>query len=243
VSFEIVSLDEEVCIKVEDASVSKILTTANDKPPTNGEVEGLDYMEGIVSFQELDDELIGIILPVQYARTWLGGEIVQGDPDQTMALRTKFGWTLLGPVVSEEDGDNLMNCCVVEEGGLEDLRDDINHMFRWDFLPRPGEETRPEVKHPSREDEYAMKQIQESIKFDEVTGHYSCGLPWVNGRAAAAENLDAKTSKWNAIDKLQKMGKHMEQDQEMKTAVFALVKGIVDDGHAKVVGNHEVYNH
>jgi hypothetical protein len=108
-------------------------------------------------------------------------------------------------------------------------------MFRWDFLPRPGEETRPEVKHPSRQDEYAMKQIEESIQFDEVTGHYSCGLPWVNGRAAAAENLDAKASKWNAIDRLQKMGKRMEWDQEMKTAVFALVKGIVNDGHAKVV--------
>jgi hypothetical protein len=69
VSFEIVSLDEDVYIKVKDALVSEILTTANDKPPTNGEVEGLDYMEGIVSFQELDDEFIGVILPVQYART------------------------------------------------------------------------------------------------------------------------------------------------------------------------------
>jgi hypothetical protein len=42
-----------------------------------------------------------------------------------MALKTKFGWTLLGPVASEEDGENSMNCCVVEEGSLEDLRDDI----------------------------------------------------------------------------------------------------------------------
>jgi hypothetical protein len=55
VSFEIASLDEEVCIKVKDALVSEILTTASDKPHTNGKVEGLDYMEGIVSFQELDD--------------------------------------------------------------------------------------------------------------------------------------------------------------------------------------------
>jgi hypothetical protein len=68
VSFEIMSLDEEVCIKVDEALVSEILTTGNDKPPTNEEVEGLEYMEGTVSFQELDDELIGVILAVQYAR-------------------------------------------------------------------------------------------------------------------------------------------------------------------------------
>jgi hypothetical protein len=137
VSFEIVSLDENVCIKVKDALVSEVLTTANDKPSTNKEVEGLDYMEEIVSFQELDDVLIGVILPVQYARTWLGGKIVQGDLDQTIALKTEFGWTLLGPAASEEDREDSLNCCVVEDGSLEDLRDDINRMLRYDFLPRP----------------------------------------------------------------------------------------------------------
>jgi hypothetical protein len=147
VRFEIVSLDENVCIKVKDSLVSEVLTTANDKPPTNKEVKGLDYMEGIVSFQELDDELIGVILPDQYARTWLGGEIIQGDPNQTMALKTEFGWTLLGPAASEEDREDSLNCCVVEDGSLEDLRVNINHMFRCNFLPRPGEETKPEVKH------------------------------------------------------------------------------------------------
>jgi hypothetical protein len=48
VSYEIASLDGGVCIKLKDALVSDILTTANDKPPTNKEVEGLDYMKGIV---------------------------------------------------------------------------------------------------------------------------------------------------------------------------------------------------
>jgi hypothetical protein len=115
VGFEIVSLDENVCIKVKDALVSDILTTANDKPPTNEEVEGLDYMEGMVSFQELDNELVGVLLPVQTCRTWLGAEIVLGNPDQTVALRTMFGWILLGPSSSAEDEEEAFNCCVVED--------------------------------------------------------------------------------------------------------------------------------
>jgi hypothetical protein len=59
-------------------------------------------------------------------------------------------------------------------------------------------------------------------------------------RAAAAENLDAKVSKWNAMDRLMRLGKYLENDQEMKSAVFELVKGIIDDGHAKLVDNPDV---
>jgi hypothetical protein len=116
----------------------------------------------------------------------------------------------------------------------------MNRMFRQDFMYRPGEETRSEMKHPSIQDKFAMEQIENTVKFDESSGHYSCGLPWVNGRAAAAENLDAEVSKWNAMDRLMKLGKRLEKDQEMKTAVFDLVKGIIDDGHAKLVDNPDV---
>ena len=81
---------------------------------------------------------------------------------------------------------------------------------------RPGEEMRSEMKHPSIQDKFAMEQIEKSVRFDEESGHYSCGLPWVNGRAAAAENLDAKGSRWNAMDRLMKLGKRLAKDQEMK---------------------------
>jgi hypothetical protein len=120
------------------------------------------------------------------------------------------------------------------------LRDNINRMFRYDFLLRPGEVTRSEMKHPSIQDEFASKQIEETLSFDEATGHYTCGLPWVKGRAAAAECLDVEASKWNAMDRLTKLRRRLEKDPEMKTAVFGLVKGIIDDGHVKVVDNPEV---
>jgi hypothetical protein len=190
VSFEITALDGNVCIKVKDALVSDILPTANNKPPTNEEVEGLDYMERIVSIQELYDKLVGILLPVQACRAWLGGETIQGSPNQMMALKTKFGWNLLGPSPSDEDEEEAFKCCVVEDGSLMDLRDDNNHMFRYDFLPRPGEETKLVVKYPSRQDESALKQIEDSIEFDETRSHSSCGLAWVQERIAAAKNLD-----------------------------------------------------
>jgi hypothetical protein len=40
-------------------------------------------------------------------------------------------------------------------------------MFRHNFLYRRGEERRPEKKHPSIQDKYAMEQIESTLKFDE----------------------------------------------------------------------------
>jgi hypothetical protein len=42
------------------------------------------------------------------------------------------------------------------------------------------------------------------------------------------------------MDRLTKLGKRLAKDQEMKSAVFELVKGIIDDGHAKLVDNPDV---
>ena len=64
----------------------------------------------------------------------------------------------------------------VVEGDIEaDLKDDINRMFRQDFMYRPGEERRSERKHPSIQDKFAMEQIERSVRFDKESGHYSLG--------------------------------------------------------------------
>jgi hypothetical protein len=60
---------------------------------------------------------------------------------------------------SDEVDEKAFNCCVAEDELTTSLRDDINRMFKYDFLLRPGEETRSEMKHPSIQDEFALKQI------------------------------------------------------------------------------------
>jgi hypothetical protein len=212
--FEVTSFDSDVIISVKKALVSEI-TTSNDKPSCNEDVEGLENMEGIVSFHELDSDLIGVILSAKHVEAWTGGEVIKVKPNQMLALKTDFRWTLIGPTTSGESDEEIFNSYVVEGEHEADLQDDINRMFRQDFMYRPGEETRSEMKHPSIQDKFSMKQIEKTVKFDKNFGHYSCGLPWVNDKAAAAENLDAKVSKWNAMDRLMKLGKSLEKDQEM----------------------------
>jgi hypothetical protein len=128
--FEITSFDSDLTISVKKALVSEILTTSNDRPPCNEDVEGLENMEGIVSFHELDSDLIGVILSAKHVEAWTGGEVIKGKPNQVLALKTDFGWTLMGPTTSGESDEEIFNNYVVEGEHEADFQDDINRMFR-----------------------------------------------------------------------------------------------------------------
>ena len=85
VDFEVMSLDSKVGVSVRNALVNEILTTSRDRPPSNEDVEGLENMEGVVTFHELESDLIGVILSVKHAKTWSGGEVIEGKPNEVMA--------------------------------------------------------------------------------------------------------------------------------------------------------------
>jgi hypothetical protein len=54
---------------------------------------------------------------------------------------------------------------VVENEGLS-LSEEINRLYRHDFLMREGEKASPEESHPSRDDARATKIIQETLEFE-----------------------------------------------------------------------------
>ena len=94
-SFELLPLDESFSIKIKDALVGNILSTESEKPPLNKTVERFPYMNG-VKIDELDDPTISLIIDVRHAWTWVGGETRIGDRDEPIALKTRWGWTVLG---------------------------------------------------------------------------------------------------------------------------------------------------
>ena len=80
-----------------------ILSTENEKPPQNKSLEKYHFMKG-VQLNELEDQTISLIIDVRHAWTWVGGEIREGNRDEPIALKTHWGWTVLGSQVS---GDTL----------------------------------------------------------------------------------------------------------------------------------------
>ena len=203
--FTIEPLDGSFKLDLKRVLVGHILTTEHDKPPSQSDIEQHPFLEGAVSFAELDDDHIGLMLSARQAFLWERGERLSDGPNDPIAVKTSFGWALIGPSMSSELAENCddiaINFCTVESKPTS-IEEDLDRLFRYDFIARDGEKGSSEVAHPSREDNHALKQFESTIRFDKELGHYKCGLPWKEDRRAAAEVLNKLDSAGNAANRL-----------------------------------------
>ena len=183
VAIEVQSLDEKVLVSVDDALVGDFLTTEEDKPAKDWEVKGLEYMEG-VHFEDIGHEDIDLILSVDHCWTWLGGELRRTRSRSLVALKTAWGWTLAGGKKGNQSIESCLRTAVEEDNG--ELHRLLTTVFNKDFP-----EVKDSKKHPSLDDEHAVKQMRDTIRFDEAINHYRIGLPWVKSREEAAKRLNA----------------------------------------------------
>ena len=220
-NFTLESLDGSIKIDVKNALVGEILTTERDKPPSNEEVAGLEYMRGVV-FDELEDKTIGILIDVSASWTWVGLEGRVAGRNDLVAMFTKWGWCLAGgnPSAAEDEAHEADVCPLdLDEPTLQEQ---IHRMFRHDLIATGDEVSHSETIHPSAVDDYSMKQMEESIKKldNQPMGHYEVALPWREGRAAAAEVFNRIDSFANAKSRLLKEKAKLEKDPIRKEGVF-----------------------
>ena len=233
-NFTVKSLDRTFERSVTKALVGQILTTEKDRPPRNSDIAHLDYMSD-VHFTELDDPTIGVILDASFARAWVGTEVRCGPLDGIIGVLTSFGWTLIGPSSGLADGDTAeVDVCLLdsEEQTIQEM---IARMFRHDFIMTGQAVAHPEQIHPSQYDEFALKQMEDSVSFDETIGHYRIALPWREGRSEAAKILSSVDSYSNAKNRLMKEKRKFLLDPVRKEGTFKQMKETSGDGHARLV--------
>ena len=235
-SFEIVSLDGAVRVKVADALVGDSLTVQGDRPPTNAEIMPFEYLSGVM-FDELEDETIGVILGAPYAWLWMEGETRFHSPEYPLAKHSKLGWVLIGPGLdrSSELSESQARLAVgVEDPRILSLNLEIKRMFRHDFI-MPGPSVHAESVYPSRQDEFSRAQMEESIKVDSASGRYVVALPWRNGRAEAARKFAMTDSYSNAKRRLLRERPKLVKDEFRRDGVFAQLDKLREQGHVREV--------
>ena len=226
-SFFVQPLDKKFSKPVKNAVVGDVLTGENEKPLTNSDIANHAYLKD-VNLQELKDKTIGVILDASFVRNLAGSEIREDTEEDPMAVRTSFGWTVMGPPFKEKTFNrsnyedlalNAQEITLLEEimgpSKVEEkfdisacnvqemtLLQEINTMFRHDFIMGRDEVFPHEQLHPSKEDEFSEKQLIESISFDQELEAYVCGLPYAHGREDSADILNSVDSYSNAERRL-----------------------------------------
>ena len=149
--FTVRNMTGDLTLPIDDALVTDQLTMDGDRPPRNKEVQGHAYLED-VTFEELPNDTVDVVLSAEFGYTWLGGEVRRSTPDRAMALRTPFGWALLG---GRKDPKGQMDSCWKTAVSSDDtgIREMINRLFSHDFPTIDINQ-----KHLSLDDEHALQQ-------------------------------------------------------------------------------------
>ena len=102
--------------------------------------------------------------------------------------------------------------------------------FAGNFEPVKEEETAY-----SMEDKYAIKQMEESIRWDPKVGRYRVGLPYKLGREETAKRINHLDSDGMALDRLKRLGRKMEKDPERARITFETMAKFHEKGRVKKV--------
>ena len=126
---------------------------------------------------------IDIIIGNDYYGSLVTGEIIKGDGP--MAMNSKFGWLLSGPVIQAEQPKEIIetHCYRIE---IKPAQDDgtLN-----EILPRFWElDSLGIADSPQVEDE-VLRHFNESVSFNEQEGRYTVQLPWKQDRPPLPSNL------------------------------------------------------
>ena len=220
------------------AIFGNIIAAEGDAPPSDADIAHLPHLHDIsfpqfprVSGDEISDgsgAKIGVIIGAEHAEMWMMGERRVGPKGTPIGVETDIGWGLLGP----KSIDDSSACCFC--ASFHPCQNDLSKELEMAFAGRfePVEE---EAVAYSVEDRYALKQMEETIRWDPAVGRYRVGLPWKLGREATAAEINGLDSDQMAFDRLRRLGRKMLKDPERMRITFETMAKFDEKGRVKIV--------
>ena len=132
------------------------------------ELKGLKLADPSHSSENLE---VDIIIGNDYYGQLITGKIIKAENEALIAMESKFGWLLSGPIHKANCSENYLNtlCQRVEVMPVEDAKLDNLLTKFWEISKIPEE---------NEKDEAITMKFQETIWFNKATGRYNVKLPW-----------------------------------------------------------------
>ena len=131
------------------------------------ELKGLKLADRLQSSENLD---VGIIIGNDYYGQLITGKIIKTENEALIAMESKFGWLLSGPVQNESNRENELNtpCQKIEIMPAEESQLDNRLTKFWETSKLPEES--------DKNDDIIIK-FQKTIQFNKATSRYNVRLP------------------------------------------------------------------
>jgi len=135
--------------------------------PTNDVVSKYNHLSGL-NFPEISNQKVEILIGADVWQAHVIHESIEGEPDQSRALRTGLGWTLFGPDPRTHGSEkNVVNCT---QSTNDVLHEQLKRMFNCEFSNSQTYDAQYSV-----EDKQLPQKAETSVT--KVNGHYQQQLP------------------------------------------------------------------
>ena len=237
-SFTVSNLTETFSITVNNALVGHFLSTENERPPKKSDFANYPHLCDL-EFNELEDKSVGLLLDASYAWSFMTGRVYTGLSDEPIGIETCFGNAIIGPKpdFAQSAVVDTDICAIDLDPDL--FAEEIRRIYRHDFISREKEIFPAEMNHMSVNDEKSLEQMNATVTYDEVTKHYSVGLPWRLGRAETAKifkSIDFYSAAKSRHDKLKKK---LQADETLKVGTFQQMNEKIAKGYVKKIDSLE----
>lgn len=173
---------------------------------------------------------VDILIGSDYLWCFQGGSIIRGEPSDPVAVDTKFGWVLSGPLKGERDrvsaSVNFVNCKNVKENlklkeaeGLESLEQSVKKL--WDY----------ETAGIQHEETDVHEALKDEISFN--SERYTVNLPWKEGHERLPSNY------YNSLKRLKGQIRKLQQDPDTLIEYDRVIKDQLEKGIIEPVCNLE----
>ena len=217
ISSETTSFD----VDIEDAVIGFIAAGNNDIPPARRNFSHIPQFKDL-PFLDAGGP-IEMIIDTGHATSWLTCPHLLDPKSHLAAIKTDFGWTVLGREVKK--GAVSPSCASISVAYASIIRD-VDKIFMHDFPAITQEQI-----GTSLEDQRTVKFLEDNMEFDDDIKRFVSPIPWTEGRAHAAAILNQKDSNSMAIRRLLRMVPKFNKDPEQKKRIFDTVAKLEASGY------------
>ena len=121
---ELLTLQSALAVAVKE------LPNLNASISTNELVSKYNHLS-VLNFPEISKQKVEILIGADVWQAHVIHESIEGEPDQSRALRTGLGWTLFGPDTRAHGSEKYVVNCAQSTNDV--LHEQLTRMFNYDF--------------------------------------------------------------------------------------------------------------
>ncbi|CAH8428700.1 unnamed protein product [Schistosoma turkestanicum] len=189
VQLEASSYESDESIRIERAYVVPSLPKIKRVVPEEKQLRLWQHLQGI-DLRRCESKRIGLLVGCNVPEAHRNLEQRLGRPEEPYAIKTIFGWTLIGPL-----GTHVTRHIKPNHLSLSEIESTLERFYQQDLL----EESQSKDKDLSIEDRTALRIMEKSITLKDC--HYCISLPWKDSQLEWTDNKSYCLHRLNALRK------------------------------------------